>query len=538
MVRADRDVFGSARRRPTHRITQPACQMTDRNLAPHPDVLVHGATAAGVMAAVAAAEEGAETVLLAEGLHVGGMVSGGLGKTDVERVEPLIGGLAARFFAAVGAHYAEPAAHRFEPSVAERVLRRMLDAAGVTVVHGAPLDGVELEAGRVAALRADAADRAARVVIDASYEGDLLRAAGVSHRIGRDGREAHGERLAGRVELLPGPHQFRAAVSALDDDGTILPGVRPYESLAPLGGGDRLVQSYCYRLCLTDDPRIRLPIGAPAGYDPRRYVLLERHLAALGGTASVRDVLGIGRTRNGKTDVNSGGPVSTNLLGASQPYPTASRQERAEIAEAHRSWAHGLVHLLQTDAAVPAAIRDELAGFGLPADEFTDTGGWPHQLYVREAARMVGEHVLTEHDLRSGLPAADAIGMGGYNVDVREVQWVAAPISRFPDVRPEVMVEGYLSAPVPPYPIPYRCLLPQRSECENLLVPVCISASHVAFSSFRVEPQYMIAGEAAGVAAAIAARDGRAVHDVPIDVLRERLRGRGAILSPDDAARH
>ncbi|HET8777197.1 MAG TPA: FAD-dependent oxidoreductase, partial [Candidatus Limnocylindria bacterium] len=324
----------------------------------------------------------------------------------------------------------------------------------------------------------------------------------------------------------------RVTFSALGAGGALLPGVRPYDSLAPLGGGDGLVQSYCYRLCLTDDPSNRRPIGAPDGYDPQRYALVERYLAALGNGATVRDFLGIGRTRNGKTDINSGGPVSTNLLGASQPYPTASRAERAAIAEAHRSWAHGLIYLLQTDAAAPAAIRDELGAFGLAADEFADTGGWPHQLYVREAARMLGEHVLTERDLRSGVVAPDSIGMGGYNIDIREVQWVAAPIYRFPDVFAEVMVEGYLSAPVPPYTIPYRSLLPRRSECENLLVPVCISASHVAFCSFRMEPQYMIAGESAGVAAALAAADRRAVHDVPVEDLQSRLRGRGQILDP------
>lgn len=498
------------------------------------DVLVCGATASGVAAAVAAAEEGARTLLVGENAHVGGMVSGGLGKTDIERGERLIGGLAARFFGAVGAHYGEGPAYRFEPSVAERTFRSLLAAAGVTVAAGRPLDGIERDGNRLVAARFGDALVAASTFIDASYEGDLLRAAGVSHAIGREGRDAYGESLAGRVELLPNPHQFRSTFSALDGAGAVLPGVRPYESLAPLGGADGLVQSYCYRLCLTDDPARRLPIGPPLDYDPQRYVLVERYLAALGAGATLRDFLGIGRTRNGKTDVNSGGPVSTNLLGASQPYPTASRDDRTAIAETHRSWAHGLVHLLQTDAAVPAAIRDELSAFGLPADEFADTGGWPHQLYVREAARMLGEHVLTEHDLRSGVAAPDAIGMGGYNVDIREVQWVAAPIYRFPEVHPEVMVEGYLSAPVPPYTIPYRSLLPRRSECENLLVPVCISASHVAFSSFRMEPQYMIAGESAGIAAARAAADRRAVHDVPIDDLQERLRKRGQILTLQD----
>ncbi|HEX7197119.1 MAG TPA: FAD-dependent oxidoreductase [Candidatus Limnocylindria bacterium] len=499
------------------------------------DVAVYGATAGGVMAAIGAAEEGAHTILVSANAHVGGMVSGGLGKTDIERQERIIGGLAARFFALVGAHYGEAAAYRFEPSVAERTLRGMLAAAGVAVVQDAPLADVHATGGRIDAISLHGHDPiAAGVLIDASYEGDLLRAAGVSHAIGREGRVRYGERLAGRVELLPNPHQFRRGISAFDRAGELLPGVRPYDQLVPTGAGDGLIQSYCYRVCLTDDPARRIPFGPPPGYDPQRYAILERYLAALGDEATMPDVLGIGRTRNGKTDVNSGGPVSTNLLGASQGYPTAAPDERARIADDHRTWAQGLLYLLSTDAAVPSRIRDELGAFGLPDDEFTDTGHWPHQLYVREAARMLGEHVLTEHDLRSNGSVPDAIGMGGYNVDVREVQWVAAPIYRFPEVHPEVMVEGYLSVPVEPYSIPYRSLLPRRDECANLLVPVCISASHVAFSSFRMEPQYMIAGESAGVAAAMAARAGVGPHDVDTDGLVSRLRARGQVLTAAD----
>ena len=504
------------------------------------DVLVYGASAGGVMAAVAAAEEGASTLLVSGNRHVGGMVSGGLGKTDIERQERLIGGLAARFFAAVGAHYGEDVAYRFEPSVAERELNRLLDAAGVGQVRSAALEGVRLAAdGHIEAVELGGRPPvAARVVVDASYEGDLLRAAGVGHAIGREGRERYGEPMAGRVELLPNPHQFRRTFSATGADGTLLPGVRPYDQLVPTGAGDGLVQSYCYRVCLTDDPARRIPFQPPPGYDARRYVLLERYLRALGDDATIRDVLGIGRTRNGKTDVNSGGPVSTNLLGGSQAYPTAAAVEREGIAAQHRTWAQGLLYVLATDSAVPARIRDELAAFGLPADEFTDTDHWPHQLYVREAARMIGAHVLTEHDMRSGEAVPDAIGMGGYNVDIREVQWVAAPIYRFPDVHPEVMVEGYLSVPVEPYSIPYRALLPKREECVNLVVPVCISASHVAFSSFRMEPQYMIAGESAGVAAAMAARSaGGRVHDIEVDALQARLRARGQRLTAADVPR-
>jgi hypothetical protein len=502
----------------------------------HADVAIVGATAGGVMAAIAAAEEGADTVLVAEGSHVGGMVSGGLGKSDVERAEPLIGGLAARFFRELGRAYGLPLAYRFEPSAAERWMRDALDAAGVRVLPGRSPDAVAwtAQSRRIEAVTVDdGGSIAATVFVDAGYEGDLVRAAGVTHVIGREGRERYGEPAAGRVELLPNPHQFRRTFSALDVRGDLLPGVRPYETLVPTGSGDGLVQSYGYRLCLTDDPRNRLPIGPPDGYDPRRYELLARYLDAVRDDVSVRDVLGIGRTQNGKVDVNSGGPVSTNLLGASQPYPRAPREQRRVIAEEHRGWAHGLLWFLASEAVVPERIRDEVGAFGLPADEFADTGHWPHQLYVREAARMVGEHVLTEHDLRSQRLPPDTIGMGGYNIDIREVQWVAAPIYRFPDVHPEVMVEGYLSIPVPPYGIPYRALLPRRAECENLIVPLCISASHVAFSSFRMEPQYMIAGESAGVAAAMAARAGSAVHDVPIDRLTARLRARGQVLEPN-----
>jgi hypothetical protein len=500
-------------------------------------VAVVGATAGGVMAAVASAEEGARTVLVASGRHVGGMVTGGLGKTDLERQERLIGGLARRFFVAVGEAYDEPIAWRFEPSVAERTMEAFLASAGVTVLRERGVAGVEMEGARVAAVRlTNGGTVEAQAFVDASYEGDLLRAAGVDHAIGREGRDRYGEPHAGRVELLPNPHQFRTTFSALDETGALLPGVRPYDAIGPTGSGDGLVQSYCYRVCLTDDPARRVPFTEPSGHDARRYVLLERYLAALGEAATIRDVLGIGRIPNGKTDVNSGGPVSTNLLGASWDYPTADPETRARIADEHRTWTQGLLYLLATDPAVPARIREEVARYGWPADEFADTGHFPHQLYVREAARLLGEHVLTEHDLRSERMPEDAIGLGGYNIDIREVQWVAAPIYRFPNVDPEVLVEGYLSVPVPPYGIPYRSLLPRREQCENLLVPVCISASHVAFSSFRMEPQYMIAGESAGVAAAMAARAGQAaVHDVRVDELQARLRRRGQVLRPEDA---
>ncbi len=494
------------------------------------------------MAAIAAAQTGARTVLLEPGRHVGGMISGGLGKTDMERQELVIGGLARRFFERVGAHYGQPIAWRFEPHVAERTLVEWLDAAGVEVRFGAALRRVERAGSRIRSVRVGSAGSGgsgewdesieAAVFVDATYEGDLLAGAGVTYATGREARSLHGESLAGRRELLPDPHQFRAAVR-VEEAGALARYIQPLDEIGLPGQGDGKVQSYCYRICLSSDRANSEPVAAPAGYEPEQYAALAAYLRALGDRATIRDVLGIGELPNGKTDINSSGPISTNLPGASRAYVEADRAARARIAGEHHAWAQGLLYFLGSDAAVPAPIRREVSRYGLPRDEFRDRDGWPHQLYVREARRMQGEHVLTQRDLTAERHKPDSIGMGGYNIDIREVQWVACPVSRFPDVAEEILQEGYLSVPVEPWQIPYRALLPRQEECSNLLVSTCISASHVALNSFRLEPQFMIAGQAAGTAAALAARgeDGAEVHKVDIDPLQDQLRGAGALLA-------
>ncbi len=497
------------------------------------DVVVYGATAGGVLAAIAAATEGASVVLVEPGRHVGGMLTGGLSRTDVERQERLVGGFTAEVFRRIGAHYGEAAAWRFEPHVAESVLITWLADAGVDVAFGHDLRSCDIAERRIASITSEARERFdGGTWIDASYEGDLLAAAGARFAVGRESRALHGERWAGRREILPNPHQFRVPVSALDGADALLPRVVPYDEIGLPGDGDGKLQAYCYRLCLSsaDD---RLPLQPPAGYDRAAYELVTRSFASLareGIPPNLHDAIGISRVPGAKVDVNSHGPVSTDLLGAAWTYPTADTATRAAIRAEHRDWAMGLLHFLATDPSVPAVIGDEVARYGYPADEFVDDGGWPHQLYVREARRLVGEHVLTEVDLLEGRVPADTIGMGGYNIDIREVQWVACPISRFPDVHQEVLVEGYLSVPVPPYGIPYRSLLPRRTEVENLLVSTCVSASAVAFASFRMEPQFMIAGHAAGVAAAQAARREVAVHDVDVGDVRRRLEAHGQVL--------
>jgi hypothetical protein len=496
------------------------------------DVIVYGGTAGGTMAAIAAAREGVRVALLEPGRHVGGMLSGGLGRTDMDRQQNVIGGLSREFFERAGKHYGQPITWLFEPSVAERILKAWLAEAGVQVIFEQRLASISKRSGRIVQLRtASGQEYQAAVYVDSSYEGDLMKAAGVSYAVGRDSRSLYGEALAGRQDFLPDGHQFRVAVPALDAAGDLLPYVRPQEMLEATGAGSRKFQSYCFRLCLTRNPANRLPLPRPDGYDAARYVLVRAYLDALGDSVRLRDFLGISLLPNDKTDINSGGAVSTNLPGASWEYPEASYGRRQEIWNEHLTWAQGLLYFLANDPAVPERLRAEMNQWGLAKDEFPDTGHWPHQLYVREGRRMLGEYVLTQHDLQENRHKPDSIGMGGYNIDIREVQWVAHDVYHFPSVRKEVFMEGYLSMPVEPYEIPYRSLLPKRSQCENLLVTTCISASSVAYASFRMEPQYMIAGPAAGVAAAQAVRTKLAPARIDVASLQERLRRQHQILS-------
>ncbi|HLJ15367.1 MAG TPA: FAD-dependent oxidoreductase [Bryobacteraceae bacterium] len=488
------------------------------------DVVVYGATAGGTIAAIAAAKEGIRVALVEPGRHAGGMISGGLGKTDMERQQQVIGGLAREFFERVGKHYGEPVSWRFEPSVAERTLLNWLKEAGVSVFFDQRITGIRKHRNRVIVLRTAAGDEfQAAVFIDSSYEGDLMQAAGVSYTIGRESRSRYGESLAGRQDILPGPHQFRAAVSPFGPDGKLLPFIQPQETIKSTGEGSRKFQSYCFRICLTRNADDRLPFPQPEHYDPARFALLANYIRSLGDSARLRDFLGIATLPNDKADVNSGGPVSTDLPGASWDYPDASYERRQEIWREHLTWAQGLLYFLANDSGVPAAVRAEMNQWGLPKDEFPDTDHWPHQLYIREGRRMLGEYVLTQRDLQGQRHKEDSIGMGGYNIDIREVQWLAHDVYYFPSVRQQVFVEGYLSMPVEPYDIPYRALLPKREECENLLVTSCISASSVAYASFRMEPQYMIAGQAAGIAAAQSVRTNTPLYRIDISALQRRL---------------
>jgi len=498
------------------------------------DVIVYGGTAGGVMAAVAAKQQGATVVLIEPGRHVGGMVSGGLGKTDMGRQERVIGGLARTFFQRVGRHYDKPIAWLFEPKVAESTFNDLLQEAGVEACFEQPLESIEKNGNSIVRIKTAHREFAARLFIDCSYEGDLMKAAGVSYTVGREGRDKYGESLAGRREILPGHHQAVAPVPAYDQNGRLLPYVVRQADLPPVGAADGKFQFYSFRLCLTDDPANRLPIPKPDNYDPARFGLVRNYLKAGKDQLELRNFLCLSRLPNRKTDINTCGFVSTAPLGPAWEYPEANAQRRKEIWKEHLDWAHGFIYFLQNDPSVPPNIRQTLAPWGLTKDEFPDTGHWPHQLYIREGRRMLGEYLMTQQDLQQHRRKYDSIGMGGYNIDVREVQWVACEISRFPRVQEEVLQEGYLSYPVGPYEIPFRSLLPKQDECDNLLVPICASMSTIAYASFRMEPQYMIAGQSAGTAAALAIQTNSKVHRLDLNRLQQTLRKQGQILSADD----
>ncbi|MFE5291877.1 FAD-dependent oxidoreductase [Isoptericola sp. NPDC056618] len=509
------------------------------------DVVVYGGTAAGVCAAVAAAEAGASVVLLEPGRHVGGMTSGGLGYTDVGDPRAL-GGPATAFRAAVAEHYAVPVGRYAgpEPHVAEDIFSRWLDRAGVDVRLSAPLTGCDRRGSAIIAVRAGEAgserEYRAAVFVDAGYEGDLLAAAGVPYRVGRENRDLHGEQFAGRQELLPGRHNMPPWISPFvgdptgEQEGALLPQLNS-APLVDVGRGDGQVMAYGYRVCLSSAPD-RVPFDAPEDDDPAYYEL-GRRLFRRWARDRVEVPAGrlVGLEPNlpgGLADGNSLGPFSLNVLdGSASAYPDGDAATRAAITEHHRRHTRGMLHFLAHDPEVPAAVRAEMQRWGYAPREFADTGHLPHQLYVREARRMVGATVLTEADLRAGVVPADTVALGSYHLDVREVQRSWRWVHEHPRPIGMVFTEGYLSVPVPRYGIPYQALLPRREDCANLVVPVCLSASHVAFSSIRMEPQYQMLGHAAGIAAAHAARRDGLVHDVPVANLRRSLEETGQVLT-------
>jgi len=501
------------------------------------DLVVYGGTASGVMTAYAAAREGLHVVLLEPGAHIGGMVTGGLSATDLGDFT-VIGGYARAFYLKAAAHYGvdnldKPANWLSEPHVDEAIFHAMLRDAGVAVhLHERLREktGVTLQGTRIISITTEDGKRwGARIFADCSYEGDLMAESKIGYTVGRESSAQYGESLAGVRAVTP-KHQFAWPMSAYDKDGHLYPEVDPGPLAAP-GSGDKKVQSYNFRLILTTNPADRLPFPKPRGYKRSRFALLEEYLREFeqhsGRPPVVHDFFNPVAIPNQKADFNNNGPVSTDYIGHSWKYPDATYAERAVIWKEHLLYTQSFVYFLSHDSSVPLSLRNELNQWGLCRDEFADTDHWPNQLYIREARRMIGEYVMHQSDLQTDRTKPDSIGMGSYNSDSHNIQRVAMPDRT-------VKNEGDVQVPVQPYEIPYRVMLPRRAESENLLVPVCLSASHVAYSSLRMEPQYMIIGQAAGVAAALAVDNHTAIQDVPIDQLQQKLRSTGAVLHMAD----
>ncbi|MFN0166491.1 MAG: FAD-dependent oxidoreductase [Bryobacteraceae bacterium] len=496
------------------------------------DLVVYGGTAGGVMAAVAGARQGLSTVLLEPRNHVGGMATGGLSRTDVGKRE-VIGGLALEFYSRIANHYDVrrfnvPVAWFYEPKAGEAVMREMLDQTGVTTLFGHRLregSGVVKQGLSITGIRTDNGRVfRGKVFADCSYEGDLMAQAKVGYTWGREAMSQYGESLAGVRDRTP-LHQFLVDIPARGGDGKLLPEISPDPPGTP-GQADRKVQAYNFRVIATDDPANRLKWPKPAGYDPRRYELLARLLDAQvkqkGRSPVFNEVTLIARIPNRKADFNNNGAFSTDYIGRNYEYPEGSYARRAEIWDDHVKYVQGFYYFLANDPRVPGELQKEVNEWGLPKDEYADTQHWPHQLYVREARRMVSDFVVTQQDLQTDLRKPDVIGMGSYNSDSHNIQ-------RIVNAKGFVENEGDMQVAVTPYQMPYRVLLPKSTEADNLLVPVCFSASHVAYSSLRMEPQYMILGHAAGVAASLAIKRQTSVQGVPVSELQQILKSQGAV---------
>ena len=496
------------------------------------DLVVYGGTAAGVMTAVSAARQGLKVALLEPGVHVGGMVSGGLSATDVGRRE-VIGGLALEFYFRAARHYSLNRHHlelawRPELKVAETVFREMIAEARVTLLQRQRLrekNGVVIENGRISEIITEPGWRfRAKVFADASYEGDLMAQAKVSYTFGREGVAQYGESLAGVRAITPS-HQFPVNIPARDEQGRLLPEISPEPRGEP-GSADKRIQAYNFRIAATNVAGNRVPWPKPDNYDPAKYELLLRYIHAmttyLGRTMEFTDVSSTGLMPNGKADLNNRGGFSTDYIGKNYDYPDGDYATRARIWKDHEDYQKGFYYFLANDPRLPESMRRTAQDWGLSKDEFTDTGHWPHQLYVREARRMLGEYVSIQKDLQTELTKPDAIAMGSYNSDSHNVQ-------RFINAQGFAENEGDVQVGVKPYHIPYRVITPKRAEALNLLVPVCFSASHVAYSSMRMEPQYMMIGHAAGIAAALAIRGNSPVQDVAVPALQQQLKDEGAV---------
>ncbi|HEX8038249.1 MAG TPA: FAD-dependent oxidoreductase [Chryseosolibacter sp.] len=511
------------------------------------DVIVYGGTSAAVMAAVQVKRMGKSVIGVSPDIHLGGLSSGGLGFTDSGDKE-VIGGLAREFYRRLYDHYRKDEAWKwqkrseygnkgqqtvaldgesgtmwiFEPHVAEKVFEDFLRENAITVHRDTWLDrsssGMATEHGKIISFRSlNGNTYRGKMFIDATYEGDLMAAAGIRYRVGREANSEYGERWNGvQTGVFHHQHHFAQKVDPYKIKGEPSSGLLPEISAEPpgaYGSADGRLQAYCFRLCMSNHPDNRVPFPKPEGYDPSRYELLRRLF-----DAGWRDVFAkFDAIPNRKTDTNNHGPFSSDYIGKNYDYPEAGYERRAQIVDEHRNYQQGLLYFLSNDPDVPEEIRARMAQWGLAKDEFTDNHNWPHQLYVREARRMVGDFIMTEKDALGKTDILRPIGMGSYALDSHNAQ-------RYVTSEGFVQNEGDIGVkPDRPYSIDYGAILPKESECANMLVPVCVSSSHIAYGSIRMEPVFMILGQSAATAAVLAIGEGTSPQKLPYQKLRQAL---------------
>ncbi|WP_425613382.1 FAD-dependent oxidoreductase [Anatilimnocola sp. NA78] len=523
------------------------------------DIVIYGGTSGGVVAAVQASRMGKKAVIVEPGKHLGGMTSGGLSAVDIGDPRT-VGGIAREYFTRLVASYGKklewdkaftaagggPAtggAYSIEPHVAEDVFNQLVREAGVPVYRSARLAAVKKDGARLIELTTDEGLTVrGKMFIDATYEGDLMAKAGVTYTVRREGNKKYNETYNGIYydekyrprtnHLKPGPHGRVPGGQGVWDrdfplDPYVVPG-KPDSGLLPLieagdpgvvGDPAPGVQAYCFRLCLTKSAD-RLPIEPPSDYDPKRYEIVARFIAAceaIGDDVDLRWFSKHDALPNNKWDFNTA-TFGGNLPGVSWAWPEASYSQREKIAQAHEDYHRGLLHFLATDSRVPAKVRGEMNQFGLPRDEFRDNGGWPHQLYIREARRMVSDLVITEHHTFGRETAANSVSLGSYGTDTHEIRRI---VKDGVVTREGKTAGGRDSAP--PYPIGYAAIVPRKGECDNLLVTFALSASHTAFSSIRMEPVLMVTSQSAATAASLAIDESVPVQQLDYAKLRKRL---------------
>ncbi len=517
------------------------------------NVIIYGGTSAAVIAAVEVVKSGKKAIIVSPDTHLGGLSSGGLGYTDTGN-KATIGGLSREFYHRVWLHYNDSNSWKwekheeygnkgqgtpamdgenrtmwiFEPHVAEKVFEDFISEYDIPVYRDEWLNresGVVTKDGKVVSFTTLSGKTfKGKMFIDATYEGDLMASAGISYTVGREACSEYNEQWNGvQAGVYHHGHYFKSDISPYVIPNDSNSGLLPYVSSEPIQPnctGDDKIQAYCFRLCMSNHPDNRVPFEKPENYDPKNYELLARVFeSGWDEWFNKYDMI-----PNRKTDTNNHGPFSTDFIGMNYDYPEASYERRKEIIEEHENYQKGLLYFVSTDERVPEDVRNSMSKWGLAKDEFTDNGNWPHQLYIREARRMIGAHVTTENEVLGKTNVNDPVGMGSYTMDSHNIQ-------RYVTEKGYVQNEGDVGVhPGKPYKISYGSITPKKEECTNLLVPVCVSSSHIAFGSIRMEPVFMILGQSAATAACMAIDRKEAVQDIDYSLLKEKLLSKNQIL--------